>query len=271
MSSPAQLPAYSTLSIRREGAVDRVLLNRPDQLNTMSLAMIDELDDYFGRLQFQEEIRIVVLRGAGRAFCAGLDIRDFDPTLPRGVEELLLHQRKLAEIALRVHRCPQAVVALINGAACGAGFALALAADIRIAAPQAKMNAAFIRIGASACDVGVSYFLPRLIGGSIARELMFTGRFIDAERALKVGLVSELVPADALEAAGERLVEEMLGTSPLGLRLTKEGLNATVDAPSLEAAIAMENRNQILCGANGDIAEGMRAFLEKRTPAYAKH
>src|SRR5690606_1529277 len=123
----------------------------------------------------------------------------------------------------------------------------------------------------SACDVGVSYFLPRLVGGSIARELMFTGRFIDAGRALRVRLVSELVPPDVLEAAGERLVAEMLGTSPLGLRLTKEGLNAAIDTPSLEAAIAMENRNQILCGANGDIAEGMRAFLEKRAPAYTRH
>lgn len=265
------LPSYTTLSILRTGPVDRVLLNRPDHLNALSLLALDELNDYFGRQQFNESCRIVVLRGAGRAFCAGLDIRDFDPSAARSVEEVLLHQRKLAEMALRVHRCPQIVVALINGAAVGAGFALALAADIRIAAPRARMNAAFIRIGASACDVGVSYFLPRLIGSSVARELMLTGRFIDAERALRVGLVSEVVADEELEAAGERYVAEMLQTAPLGLRLTKECLNAAIDAPSLEAAIAMENRNQILCGANGDIEEGMRAFLEKRRPSYAQH
>lgn len=264
------LPDYETLLIRRDGPVDRVLLNRPDHLNALSLLALDELNDYFGRQQFNEASRIVVLRGAGKAFCAGLDIRDFDPSAPRTVEEVLLHQRKLAEVVLRMHRCPQVVVALINGAAVGAGFAITLAADIRIAAPRARMNAAFIKIGASACDVGVSYFLPRLVGSSVARELMLTGRFIDAERALRVGLVSDVVAEDALESAGEQLVTEMLGTAPLGLRLTKECLNATVDAPSLEVAIAMENRNQILCGANGDIEEGMRAFLEKRRPRYAR-
>jgi enoyl-CoA hydratase len=265
------LPAYETLSIQRDGPVDRVLLNRPDHLNALSLLALDELNDYFGRQQFNEASRIVVLRGAGRAFCAGLDIVDFDPSAKRTVEEVLLHQRKLAETVLRMHRCPQAVIALVNGAAVGAGFALALAADIRIAGPRAKMNAAFIKIGASACDVGVSYFLPRLVGASVARELMMTGRFIDAERALRVGLVSDVVPEEQLEAAGETLVQEMLGTSPMGLRLTKECLNATIDSPSLEVAIAMENRNQILCGANGDIEEGMKAFLEKRRPAYAQN
>ncbi len=263
------LPAYTTLSIRREGPVDRVLLNRPDQLNALSAVALDELNDYFGRQQFNEASRIIVLRGAGRAFCAGLDIKDFDPSADRTVEQILLHQRKLAEVVLRMHRCPQIVVALINGAAVGAGFAITLAADIRIAGPRARMNAAFIRIGASACDVGVSYFLPRLVGSSVARELMLTGRFINAERALRVGLVSEVVEEDQLDAAGEKLVAEMLETAPLGLRLTKECLNATVDATSLDAAIALENRTQILCGANGDIEEGMNAFLEKRKPKYA--
>jgi enoyl-CoA hydratase/carnithine racemase len=280
------LPEYQTLSIRRDGPVDHVLLNRPDHLNALSLLALDELNDYFGRQQFNEASRIVVMRGAGRAFCAGLDIRDFDPSAKRTVEEVLLHQRKLAETVLRMHRCPQVVIALVNGAAVGAGFALALAADIRIAGPRAKMNAAFIKIGASACDVGVSYFLPRLVGASVARELMLTGRFIDAERALRVGLVSgvvldaerslrvglvsDVVPEDELDAAGEALVDEMHATSPMGLRLTKECLNATIDSPSLEVAIAMENRNQILCGANGDIEEGMNAFLEKRPPVYGK-
>jgi enoyl-CoA hydratase len=130
------------------------------------------------------------------------------------------------------------------------------------------MNAAFIRIGLSACDIGVSYFLPRLVGVSVASEFMLTGRFIGAERAMRVGLVSEVVPDDCLTAAAKPYVEEMLATSPLGLRLTKECLNMSVDAPSLEAAIAMEDRNQILCGQTNDFREGMSAFLEKRRPAY---
>jgi enoyl-CoA hydratase len=130
------------------------------------------------------------------------------------------------------------------------------------------MNAAFIRIGLSACDIGVSYFLPRLVGYSLASELMLTGRFIDAERALATGLVSKVVPDDALEAEARALAEEMLATSPLGLRLTKECLGFSLDAGSLEAVIAMEDRNQILCAQTSDMREGVSAFLAKRPPRY---
>mgnify|MGYP003700606851 FL=1 len=130
------------------------------------------------------------------------------------------------------------------------------------------MNAAFIRIGLSACDIGVSYFLPRLVGVTIASELMMTGRFINADRAERVGLVSEVVEDEKLEEAARPYIEEMLTTSPLGLRLTKECLNMSVDAGSLEAAVAMEDRNQILCAQTKDFREGISAFLEKRKPAY---
>ena len=149
------------------------------------------------------------------------------------------------------------------------GFALALAADVRIAGESARMNAAFIRIGLSACDIGVSYFLPRLVGASLASELLLTGRFIDADRALARGLVSDVVPDDELDAAGEALAREILENSPLGVRLTKEALAMSLDAGSLEQVIAMEDRNQILCTQSPDVIEGMRAFLEKRPPRYA--
>jgi len=131
-----------------------------------------------------------------------------------------------------------------------------------------KMNAAFIKLGLSACDMGVSYFLPRLVGVTIASELMMTGRFIHADRALAVGLVNQIVPDAELDSAGEVFVEEMLATSPMGLRLTKEGLNMAVDAASLEAAMAIENRNQVLCAGTEDVKEGMQAFIEKRKPVY---
>jgi enoyl-CoA hydratase len=169
---------------------------------------------------------------------------------------------------MRMRRCPQPIISLIHGPACGGGFAFTLASDIRIAGQSARMNAAFIRIGLSACDIGVSYFLPRLVGVSVASELMLTGRFINAERALRVGLVSEVVPDDKLAEAAKPYLDEMLTTSPLGLKLTKECLNMSVDAGSLEAAIAMEDRNQILCSQTNDVREGMRAFLEKRKPVY---
>lgn len=130
------------------------------------------------------------------------------------------------------------------------------------------MNAAFIRLGLSACDMGSSYFLPRLVGTSVASELMLTGRFIHADRALATGLVSEVVDDDQLETAAASYVEDMLNASPMGLRLTKEGLNMAIDAQGLEAAMAIENRNQLMCSRTEDVKEGMQAFLEKRKPVY---
>lgn len=265
--------AYKTLIVKKEGAVDWVTLNRPDALNAMNPELVDELQDYFGGLYTDHSVRIVVLKGAGRAFCAGLDLKersnrpDADAT-SGSPQSGLVAQRRISEIVMRMRRCPQAIVSLIHGPACGGGFALALASDIRIAGTSARMNAAFIRIGLSACDIGVSYFLPRLVGVSVASELMMTGRFINAERAERVGLVSEVVPDEKLEEAAAPYIEEMLTTSPLGLRLTKECLNMSVDAGSLEAAVAMEDRNQILCAQTSDFREGISAFLGKRKPAY---
>src|ERR1700748_3340323 len=263
---------YETLLIEKNGQVDWDTLNRPDSLNALNDALVDDLLDYFGKLYFDRSVRIVVLRGAGRAFCAGLDLkqsgarRNTEGANLGGPDAGLLSQRRISEIVLRMRRCGQPIISLVHGPACGGGFALALASDIRIAGQSARMNAAFIRIGLSACDIGVSYFLPRLVGVSVASELMLTGRFINAERALRVGLVSEVVPDAELEAAAAPYVEEMITTSPLGLRLTKECLNMSVDAPGLEAAINMEDRNQILCSQTTDVREGMTAFLERSKP-----
>ena len=170
--------------------------------------MVRELRDYFFGLAEDTSRRIVVLRGAGRAFCAGLDISeaaganaDAEQPVGRGWG----FQGYLADVYVAMRRCPQPIVSLVHGAACGGGFAFVLASDIRIAADTAKMNAAFIRIGLSACDMGVSYFLPRLVGTSVASELMLTGRFLHAERALATGLVSEVVAEDALADAGAAL------------------------------------------------------------------
>jgi len=262
------MTTYQTLELRREGPVAWLTMNRPDQLNALNPMLVDELRDFFGALPQQQEIRIVVLRGAGRAFCAGLDLREPGGAPGGGVPAGLRAQRQISEIVMRMRRAPQPIIACVQGPACGGGFALALASDVRLAGTSARMNAAFIRIGLSACDIGVSYFLPRLVGASLASELLLTGRFIDAERALRVGLVSTVVPDAELEAEARKLVDEMLATSPVGLRLTKECLNASLDAGSLEQVIAMEDRNQILCAQTKDFGEGVRAFLEKRRPSY---
>lgn len=257
------------MAVERRGEVDWVTMNRPHVLNALNDRHVEELSHYFGALHKDRDCRVVVLKGAGRAFCAGLDLQeggraDFD-TIDR-----LAHQRSIAEIVMKMRYCPQPIISLVHGPACGGGFAMALASDIRIAGESARMNAAFIRIGLSACDIGVSYFLPRLVGASVAAEFMLTGNFIDASRALQTGLVSRVVPDDQMEAAAEPLIEAMLTTSPMGLRLTKECLRMSIDAPSLEAAVAMEDRNQILCATAPDFGEGIRAFFEKRRPDYTR-
>ena len=262
---------YTTFLIEKRGAVDWLTFNRPERRNAINIAMVDELRDYFGSLCEDESTRIVVLRGAGKSFCAGLDIKEAGgdgrgQSAPFGAG--MGFQGYLAEVYLRMRRCPQPIISLVQGPACGGGFAFVLASDIRVAAESARMNAAFIRIGLSACDMGTSYFLPRLVGTSLASELMLTGRFINAERALSTGLVSEVVPDDKLKDAAQPYLDEMLTTSPMGLRLTKEGLNMAIDAGSLEAAMAIENRNQILASRTEDAKEGMRAFVEKRAPVY---
>ncbi len=260
--------SYETLLIEKRGSVDWVTLNRPESLNSMSRTMMLELQHYFGELYTDHSVRVVVLKGAGRAFCAGLDLKEERVEGEAGPVAGLRVQRRVSEIVMRMRRAPQPIISLIHGPASGGGFALALASDIRIAGPKARMNAAFIRIGLTACDVGVSYFLPRLVGASLASELLLTGDFIDAERALRLGLVSDVVPDEEIEARAQRTIDMILANSPVGVRLTKEALNMNVDAGSLEAAIAIEDRQQILCAQTADMREGISAFLEKRPPQY---
>jgi enoyl-CoA hydratase/carnithine racemase len=258
---------FTTFRIEKRGAVDWLTLDRPEARNAINLRMATELRDYFGGLTEDESVRIVVMRGAGPSFCAGLDIKAAGelsgPDAPFGAG--MGFQSYLADVYIRMRRCPQPIVSLVHGAACGGGFSFVLASDIRIAGESARMNAAYILLGLSACDMGCSYFLPRLVGTSVASELMLTGRFIGAPRALATGLVSEVVPDDRLEQAAAPYIEEMLATSPMGLRMTKEGLNLSIDAPSLEAAMAIENRNQLMCTAAPEFAERMRAFVDRRS------
>jgi enoyl-CoA hydratase len=261
---------YQHLIVSREGAAVWVTMNRPERLNALNPRLIEELRHFFTDLYWNHDIRVVVLKGAGRAFCAGLDLKDRSGlNAPQNVSNGLKGQRSISEIVMAMRRCPQPIIALVNGAASGGGFAFALASDVRIAAPEARMNAAFIRIGMSACDIGVSYFLPRMVGSSVAAEYMLTGRFIDAERGYQLGLISKIVSSDKLDEEGRAMVKDMLHATPLGLRLTKEALNHAIDAQSLEAAIAMEDRNQILCAQGEDFREGISAFLEKREPRYS--
>jgi enoyl-CoA hydratase/carnithine racemase len=260
---------YETLDVRREDHLTWLTLDRPDALNALSATMVRELRDFFWRLDEDRETRVVVLRGAGRAFCAGLDLKEAGTGgSGGGTPDALRAQRTISELVMLMRRAPQPIIAAVHGPACGGGFALALAADVRIAGASARMNAAFIRLGLSACDVGVSYFLPRLVGASLASELLLTGDFVDASRAERSGLVSCVVPDAELEAAARSLAGRMLRNAPLALRLTKECLKHSIDAGSLEQAIAMEDRNQVLAVGTRDFREGLAAFLAKREARF---
>jgi enoyl-CoA hydratase len=261
---------YETLRIDREAHLTWLTLNRPDALNALDPVMVRELRQLFWELPEDRETRVLVMRGAGRAFCAGLDLKAHAsrPAVGGGVPAGLRAQRTISELVLLMRRAPQPIIAAVHGPACGGGFALALAADVRIAGPSARMNAAFIRLGLSACDVGVSYFLPRLVGASVAAELLLTGNFIDAARAERTGLVSRVVPDGELESSARALAQDMLRNAPLALRLTKECYRHALDAPSLEAVIAMEDRNQVLAAGTADFREGVAAFLQKRPPRF---
>lgn len=261
--------SYETLELRRDKDLLWLVLNRPESLNALNSLLVDEMHSVLDELHADHHVRVVILRGAGRGFCSGLDLKEASVASGgSSVADGLRGQRHIAELAIKIHRAPQPFIAAVHGAASGGGFGMALASDIRVAGESTRMNAAFIRIGLSACDVGVSYFLPRLVGTSVASELMLTGDFIDAQRALATGLVSRVVADDELDRTAEEIARKILRNSPLGVRLTKECLGYSVDAPTLEAAIAMEDRNQILATRSNDVREGIAAFLERREPRY---
>lgn len=262
--------AYTTLDLKHDGPVIWCTLNRPDALNSLSRQLVEELHGFYDELARDTQTRVVVLRGAGRAFCAGLDLKEGGGAERGDIDAQLRGQHRIADLAIKMRRLSQVFIALVHGPACGGGFMLALASDVRIAGESTRMNAAFIKLGLSGCDVGVSYLLPRLTNASVAAELILTGRFIHAERARELGLVSQVVADDQLESTGRLLIEDLLATSPIGLRLSKEALNASLDMNSIESVVSMEDRNQILCAQSSDFREGIRAFFEKRKPVWGK-
>lgn len=271
----------------KENGIGLLTLNRPGKLNAMSFQMIEDLNKIFDHLITNLNCRVLILKAEGRAFCAGLDLKEstilqskkkpqelkekfFFINVPEKdtIKAKMYAQWYTSQLIVKMRKISQPIIALINGPASGAGFAFALAADIRIAGQKARFNNAFINIGFSGSDLASSYHLPRLIGMSRAAEILYTGRFISAEEAEKIGLVSKVVDDTELLNAAIELAEELLKKSPLGLRMTKQAINLSLDSPSLETMIQLENRTQMLCSVSDDLMEGVQSFFEKRDPKY---
>jgi enoyl-CoA hydratase/carnithine racemase len=248
----------STLEVDRpRDGVAVVRLNRPKQLNAINEAMQIELRQTLTDLGADRTAHAVVLTGAGRGFCAGIDMRDFGPNVPEASApaiDRLNFQEKMAGLAEAVRQLPQPVIAAVNGPCVGAGFALALACDIRICSTAASFGNAAILLGLSGAEMGMSYHLPRIVGTSVAADWMLSGRTVSAAEADRRGLVSELVEPDTLAERAVELASLIADLSPLGVQLTKRALQVNTDAASLSSALELENRNQVISHATDEAA-----------------
>jgi enoyl-CoA hydratase len=244
-----------------------ITLNKPDRLNALSYPMVDQLHDALDEVGGDDSCKVVVLTGAGRGFCAGLDLRDFGTPPAVGTHRHrhagITGQAYLANLTMHIHDTPQIVIAAVNGHAHGGGLALAAACDLRLAARSATFSSAFIKTGLSGTDVGITYFLPRLIGASRAFDLIVTGRTIDADEGERIGLLSRVVDDDVLAAEALDTATTVAGYTAFGLRRTKEVMWHNLDASSPAAAIALENRNQELGALSPEVQEYMRNYSQR--------
>jgi enoyl-CoA hydratase/carnithine racemase len=261
--------AYETLILEQlSPGVVVVTLNRPERSNAMTDTMFGELENMSLALNAEDDCRVVILTGAGKAFCAGYDLADADELVSLGALGMLNQQERAARALLSVRSMRVPVIAAVNGAAAGGGLALALAADIRLAAPEAKFNAAFVRIGLSAGDLGTSWLLTRLIGPAATSEICFTGRLVDAGEAVKLGIVNHVSEPGALLDQAHRLAAAIVSNSPGGVQLSKRALQANLEISSYAAALELENRGQALLTRSTDMPEALAAFKEKRQPVF---
>jgi enoyl-CoA hydratase len=256
---------------RPDPAIIRLTLNRPTTLNALTRDMVGEFSAALDAAVEDSDCRVVIVTGAGRAFCSGQDMRAAAQRSQPGVSgpvEKMGWQRRFAGMAQRMRRMPQPVIAAVNGAAAGAGMAIALAADIRIVSPAARFLVAAIRIGLTAGESGISYHLPRWIGPGRAFEVMLTGRPIDAQEAVETGLALRMVEAEQLQEAAIEQARAILANSPFAVANTKYLMWRNLDAASLDAALDVENPMQIVANSTEDYKEALAAFGEKRKPVF---
>jgi len=243
-----------------------ITLNRPEKLNALNHGLVEDLHRTLDDLNRDDDVRVVVLTGAGRGFCSGLDLTEPAPIDPSRVEfprSGMRWQERIADLTTKLIRLRQPVIAAVNGPAYGGGFALALASDLRIASPDARFCTQFIKLGLGGCDIGVSYTLPRIVGSGQAFDLILTARTVDAEEALRIGLVSRLSEGSVVDDA-LAIAETLCGYGKFGVESTKQVLWANLEASSIEAALHVENRSQILSSTSGEMRATAAAFVTRK-------
>src|SRR3954471_23487661 len=249
-----------------------VTLDRPDRLNAMSIELVIELDRKLDEIAEDNDTWVVVLTGAGRAFCSGLDLKDYG-VIPNidGLTVGRIAQRSMryySRLMMTLRRMPQPAIEAVTGPAYGGGMCLALGAELRIASASATFNATGIVNGLTSTEMGASWLLPRLVGAAHSNDLLLTGRVVDAAEAHRMGLVSRVVPdGEVLDLAAE-VATTMAGYSAYGLAMTKSTAWANLEIGSLAAAVELEDRNQLMLGFTENLPEAMRAFAEDRPPRY---
>jgi enoyl-CoA hydratase/carnithine racemase len=258
---------YRTLELEMDDRVARLALDRPERANAMTMEMGRELADAIGTIRGDENVRVMVLTGAGRHFCAGGDMDEFARLQSSPPSEVEAAVRAFLDAIGELHRLPLPVLARINGDAFGGGVGLALACDLRVMAADARLGFAFGRVGLSGADAGVTYFLPRLIGPARAAEILLLGEVLDGKKAQQMRLVHRAVPPEELDQVTEELVTGLAKGPPLALRYTKEGVVQSLGR-SLDEELDFEARAQTACLMSADHREGVQAFLEKRAPIF---
>ncbi|HZJ27622.1 MAG TPA: enoyl-CoA hydratase-related protein [Acidimicrobiia bacterium] len=261
--------------VRVERPQDRttvITLNRPERLNAMSIELVIQLDEALNRVADDNETSVVILTGSGRGFCSGLDLKDYG-AIPNmdGLTVGRIAQRSMryySRLILSLRRMPQPVLAAINGPAYGGGMCLACATDLRIASRSAIFNATGIVNGLTSTELAISWLLPRLIGATHSNDLLLTGREVGAEEAHRLGLVSRITDDDDLLPTALEMAAGMARFSPYGLEMTKSILWVNLENPSLESAIEIEDRNQLMLGFTENLQEAIRAFDQGREPVY---
>jgi enoyl-CoA hydratase/carnithine racemase len=237
-----------TLQYRTEGRIGYLTLHRPDKYNAVNNPMMEELEQFWRERHFDSDIGVIVLDGGeAKGFCAGLDMNELAPAMfAQNTVGIYNGQRRLSRLLLAMRQAPQPIICAVHGAAAGLGFSFTMASDIRVIAPDARFCAAYLNIGLGGADMGCSYLLPRLIGSGRANEFMLVGNWMSAEEAMQLGFASRLVPRERLLETARTIAETITTKNPLGVRMTKEAINVSIDAPGLEAALEMEDRNQVM-------------------------